>query len=72
MVEHTADTLLKLYPNFLEGLWLDLPQGEKIVYGDQVPYVSIFGEVGFGKPVIYINDLLYVSLAINQRNFVAK
>jgi S-adenosylmethionine hydrolase len=34
-----------------------------------VPYAHTFGEVGVGKPLLYLNSLDSVSLAINQKSF---
>lgn len=34
-----------------------------------VPYVATFGAVEVGKPLLYLNSLDSVSLAINQKNF---
>ena len=34
-----------------------------------VPYARTFGEVGVGKPLLYLNSLDSVSLAINQKSF---
>jgi S-adenosylmethionine hydrolase len=34
-----------------------------------VPFVATFGDVGIGKPLLYLNSLESVSLAINQKNF---
>jgi len=34
-----------------------------------VPYVATFGAVDTGKPLLYLNSLDSVSLAINQKNF---
>lgn len=34
-----------------------------------VPYAATFGEVAVGKPLLYLNSLESVSLAINQKNF---
>ena len=34
-----------------------------------MPYVATFGAVEIGKPLLYMNSLDSVSLAINQKNF---
>ena len=34
-----------------------------------VPFVATFGGVEIGKPLLYLNSLESVSLAINQKNF---
>jgi S-adenosylmethionine hydrolase len=45
-----------------------LKAGEEVL-NLQVPYVATFGEVEAGKPLLYLNSLDAVSLAINQANF---
>lgn len=44
-------------------------QGEKVVLDLTAPYVRTFGEVELGKPLLYLNSLDSVSLAINQGSF---
>ncbi len=34
-----------------------------------MPFVATFGAVEIGKPLLYLNSLDRVSLAINQKNF---
>jgi len=47
----------------------------KIIYKDRILYNNIvrfgksFSEVNIGETIIYVNSLLYISLAINQGNF---
>lgn len=38
----------------------------------KLPYLASFGKVNVGEPLIYVNSLLNVSLALNQANFAAK
>lgn len=44
----------------------------KEVLNTEVPYVTTFGAVEVGKPLLYLNSLDSVSLAINQNSFAAK
>ena len=37
-----------------------------------LPYVNSFGDVAEGEPLLYLNSLLNVSLALNMRNFSAE
>jgi len=37
----------------------------------RAPYQRTFGEVPVGKPLVYINSLLNVALALNQQNYAA-
>jgi len=45
-----------------------LKAGEEVL-NLAVPYVATFGAVDTGKPLLYLNSLDSVSLAINQKNF---
>ena len=42
---------------------------DEIVLDTSVPYVDTFGGVDIGEPLIYLNSLNSVSLALNQGNF---
>ena len=48
-----------------------LKAGEEVL-NLAVPYVHTFGDVEVGKPLLYLNSLDSVSLAINQENFARK
>ncbi len=58
---------------------LGLKKGEKVdvhifkqdrqVYKGQMPYVSTFGDVPLGQPLLYLNSLDNVAFAINWGNF---
>ncbi len=41
-------------------------------YEGKMPYVQTFGAVAEGKPLLYLNSLLQVSLALNMANFAEK
>ena len=43
--------------------------GEEVYWGMMVPYVHSFGDVPPGKPLLYINSLMQVSIALNMGNF---
>lgn len=43
--------------------------GDDEIYAGTVPYHPTFGYVGVGEPLLYLNSLNNVSLAINQENF---
>jgi S-adenosylmethionine hydrolase len=43
----------------------------KLVYETVAPYHNTFGEVPEGQPLIYINSLLNVSVAINMGSFAS-
>jgi S-adenosylmethionine hydrolase len=41
-------------------------------YAGKMPYVKSFGYVPVGQPLVYINDLLNVSIALNQDSFARR
>jgi S-adenosylmethionine hydrolase len=43
----------------------------KLVDETRAPYQRTFGEVAVGKPLVYINSLLNVAVALNQQNYAA-
>jgi hypothetical protein len=43
--------------------------GDRLVYEGSIPYYPTFGHAGVGEPLLYLNSLSNVSLAINQGNF---
>ena len=43
-----------------------------VVASGKAPYEDTFGRVETGKPLVFLNSLLNVSLALNQGNFAAK
>jgi S-adenosylmethionine hydrolase len=45
--------------------------GAQLVDESQVPYERTFGDVAVGKPLVYINSLLDLAVAINQGNYAA-
>ncbi len=48
-------------------------QGKNILrYSGKVPYKHSFGDVPEGKPLVYLNSLLNLSIALNMDNFAEK
>jgi len=45
---------------------------KSIIYQGKMPYCSSFGNVGKGMPLLYLNSLMQVSVALNQEDFAAK
>lgn len=41
-------------------------------YEGKMPYVASFGDVPEGQPMVYLNSLLNVSVALNMDNFAQK
>ncbi|OOF52193.1 SAM hydrolase/SAM-dependent halogenase family protein [Rodentibacter trehalosifermentans] len=48
---------------------VEIKEGEQIKYSGKMPYVSSFGDVEEGKPLLYLNSLLNVSFALNMDSF---
>jgi S-adenosylmethionine hydrolase len=44
---------------------------DKLVDEIAAPYQRTFGEVAVGKPLVYINSLLNLAVALNQQNYAA-
>jgi S-adenosylmethionine hydrolase len=44
---------------------------EKLIDDAWIPYERTFGEVPMGKPLVYINSLLNVAVALNQASYAA-
>ena len=65
----SRDLFWEIQPQVLEKLRVKITHGDKVIYDEWVPFVNTFGQVELGEPVIYINDLLNVALAINQGDF---
>jgi S-adenosylmethionine hydrolase len=44
---------------------------DKLVHELIAPYQRTFGEVPIGKPLVYVNSLLNIAVALNQRSYAA-
>ena len=55
-----------------DTLCIKIKHGEDLKYSGKAPYVASFGDVPDGKPLVYLNSLLNVSVALNMANFSAK
>ncbi len=44
-------------------------RGNDLIYVEKLPFCKTFGEVGVGKPLLYLNSIDQVAIAINQGNF---
>lgn len=54
-----------------EGKPWDGKPGETVFRGEFIPYANSFGGVPVGTPLLYLNSLLQVSIALNQGDFAA-
>lgn len=52
-----------------ETLCFAIVHNKEIVFQGQAPYVNSFGDVPVGKPLIYINSLMQVAIALNMGSF---
>ncbi|GAA7121060.1 S-adenosyl-l-methionine hydroxide adenosyltransferase family protein [Helicobacter pylori] len=53
-------------------LCVTISKGSKKKYEGKMPYVASFGDVLEGQPLVYLNSLLNVSVALNMDNFAQK
>jgi len=61
-----------LAPRAGERFRVTLLKSGAVKYSAEMPFVKTFGEVPAGSPLLYLNSLLNVSLALNQGNFSQK
>ncbi|MCQ2938478.1 S-adenosyl-l-methionine hydroxide adenosyltransferase family protein [Helicobacter pylori] len=55
-----------------DTLCVTIFKGSKKQYEGKMPYVASFGSVLEGQPLVYLNSLLNVSVALNRDNFAQK
>ena len=55
-----------------DDVWVKISSGKETLYEKKVRFVDSFGGVKLGEPVVYVNDILNIGLAINQGNFAKK
>ena len=65
-------TFAKLGAAIGEHVRIKILKDGKEVLNLTAPYVTTFGGVEVGKPLLYMNSLDSVSLAINQESFAGK
>ncbi|WRE59424.1 S-adenosyl-l-methionine hydroxide adenosyltransferase family protein [Helicobacter pylori] len=53
-------------------LCVTISKGSKKKYEGKMPYIASFGGVLEGQPLVYLNSLLNVSVALNRGNFAQK
>lgn len=53
-----------------DDLYVTLKHGEEVVYQGNTRFDTVFGTVEKGQPIIYNNELMNVSLAVNQGSFL--
>ena len=55
-----------------DTLCVTISEGSQQKYVGKMPYVASFGDVPEGQPMVYLNSLLNVSVALNMDNFAQK
>lgn len=58
---------MKLEPG--DKVMIEIADGDNVVLTQTLPYFPTFGRVDVGEPLLYLNSLNRVALAINQGNF---
>lgn len=63
------EEFLKINPQYGERFEVTIYNNDMLVYQNQVLYGKSFADVRIGSPIIYINSVYRVGLAINQGSF---
>jgi S-adenosylmethionine hydrolase len=61
----------QLHVSVGDPLRIRIYHGDKLIDESVAPYRRTFGEVPVGEPLVYINSLMNVAVALNQGNFAA-
>lgn len=64
-----SDLFRQLNVSVGDKLSVTIFHNKQKVYSGTMPYCTTFGSVPEGKPLLYLNSLMQVSLALNMRNF---
>ena len=59
----------RLAPKFGDRFRVVIARAGQVVYTGEAPYVRTFGDVPEGLPLLYLNSLMNVSLALNMGDF---
>lgn len=62
----------KLEARHGELLEISIYQKDKIIYQGKIPYARSFGDVPVGQPLLYLNSLWQVAIALNMDNFAKR
>ncbi len=65
----TREDFLRLNVHYGEKLELTIYNNDMLVYQNQVVYGKSFADVRIGGPIIYVNSLMKIGIAINQGSF---
>jgi hypothetical protein len=61
----------QLHPAMGDPIRIRVYHGDQLVDDALAPYRRTFGEVPVGQPLVYINSLMNVAVALNQGNYAA-
>jgi S-adenosylmethionine hydrolase len=62
----------QLEPKVGERFRVTIARGRQAVFSGEMPYARTFGDVPEGEPLLYLNSLMNVALALNQGDFAKK
>lgn len=62
-------TFQQLRPKLGDQFQVQVAEEGREIFSGEVPYTRTFGEVPTGAPLLYLNSLMNVALALNQGNF---
>jgi S-adenosylmethionine hydrolase len=54
-----------------ESVNVRIYNGKKLVHEERIPYRHTFGNVPVGQPLVYVNSLMNIAIALNQGNYAA-
>ncbi len=63
---------IETFPGAQKSLRVRIMKGKSVVFDDRVPLVETFGAVKEGRPLLYFNSLLNLSIALNMADFAKK
>jgi S-adenosylmethionine hydrolase len=63
------ELFLRVKPQIGERFKVTISQDARVVFSGEVPYVRTFGDVREGQPLLYLNSLMNVAIALNQGDF---
>ncbi|WP_129717256.1 S-adenosyl-l-methionine hydroxide adenosyltransferase family protein [Pedobacter sp. SYP-B3415] len=66
------DLLLRAGLKYGDRLKVTISNGKKTVYTGSVPFLKTFGEAPEGTPLVYLNSLMQLSIALNMASFAEK
>ncbi|MGH9889461.1 MAG: SAM hydrolase/SAM-dependent halogenase family protein [bacterium] len=63
------DLFTGLTPKVGQRFRVTISEGKRVVYSGTVPYARTFGDVPEGQPLLYLNSLMNVAVALNMGDF---